>query len=309
MVYHVLARAAAAAAAARPRPLPQLIGDAGPVHGDVEGPSSPDSGRLQPESLGWCRHLRAAAQELGLPIMPPKSALGAVGDGVWGGLKLGWRGAKATAKAGADAIDASKQRRAESAADAIEREHREAFESARPTRTYVDGAQSALYRKHAREVQSTNTFGLSAEGATQVKAQQARAGGGVGGFFQARREASERAALMDLATEVGWNEGQFDELLLGMDDDLAGMRSLLEGQLQAMKLAEGAVVVGGAASQPEPEAVARASGTEMDALVELASRIGWDADMVGATVDGLDGDMAAARAMIEEQVRAQSTNC
>ena len=49
---------------------------------------------------------------------------------------------------------------------------------------------------------------------------------------------------------------------------------------------------------------ATAAPSERDQLLELAKAVGWDEDMLSATIDGLDGDLAQTRALLEQQKAA-----
>jgi hypothetical protein len=222
--------------------------------------------------------------------MPPKTALEAVGDGVWGGMKMGWRGAKATAAAGASAVDSAKQRKAEASADALEKAHRAEFKEKQSNRE--SGAKSALYAKHAGGVKAENTFGLSAGKAQVVKKEQAKSG--LGGFFQPK----PKAELAKLAAQIGWDERALGEALGALDGDMEATRALMQTKLDAMQ------VEAKSSKQPKPakQIAPKSQDTERAQLLALAVRIGWDEDMLDATLDALDGDVAAARTMLEEQL-------
>ena len=43
--------------------------------------------------------------------------------------------------------------------------------------------------------------------------------------------------------------------------------------------------------------------TEKDQLLEIAKSIGWDEDMLEDTIDGLDGDLAQVRVLLEAQAK------
>ena len=47
----------------------------------------------------------------------------------------------------------------------------------------------------------------------------------------------------------------------------------------------------------------KAEVTEKDQLLEIAKSIGWDEDMLEDTIDGLDGDLAQVRVLLEAQAK------
>ena len=171
--------------------------------------------------------------------MPPKSVAEGAADAVWGGLKLGWKGAKASVKAAGDAVDAAKEKRAEAAASALEKQHREDFLKSRGEREGPSheskAAAAAIYAKHAKQVRGSNTFGLSPAEAAEIKAGQ----GSSGPWYKPSRGTTAKA-------------------------------------------------------KPKPKG-------EKEILQEMARSIGWDNDMLDATIDGLDGDLAVAKQILQEQ--------
>lgn len=154
-----------------------------------------------------------------------------------------------TAAAAEQTVDSAKQRKAEAAAAELEAKHKAEF-ATRAKARHEAGAKAAghagrtdLYAKHSAAVEATNDFGLPDDAAAEIRQQrqqpepegepQSKVGAKLGGLFGAKKEkkkASEREKLVDLATEMGWDEDMLQATIDGFDGDLAQTRALLEKQ-------------------------------------------------------------------------------
>ena len=176
-----------------------------------------------------------------------KGTADSIGSGLWKatkkGASAGWKGAKATAKATAAAIDEVNDKKVAAAAVLEEKKHKAEFAAARQKRlaahkeaTKGGGGGSDLYAKHAGAVKATNDFGLSADAADAVRGgappepEPEPLGKRLGGMFGGKPKKSEKEELLEMAAKIGWDEDMLEATLEGFDGDLAQTRSFLEQQ-------------------------------------------------------------------------------
>ena len=175
-----------------------------------------------------------------------KGTADSIGSGLWKatkkGASAGWKGAKATAKATAAAIDEVNDKKVAAAAVLEEKKHKAEFAAARQKRLAAHkeatkgGGGSDLYAKHAGAVKATNDFGLSADAADAVRGgappepEPEPLGKRLGGMFGGKPKKSEKEELLEMAAKIGWDEDMLEATLEGFDGDLAQTRSFLEQQ-------------------------------------------------------------------------------